>query len=231
MSIPRLAHNGLVGGSSPPGPTTHSRNCGDFLKACEMPRFGGDLVLPLGLRDPDLWFWRPMGAFFSALEIPFPGNGDHCSAETRFEWELLRRKPEHLVLAGPFGRQVGEADNSHAMRKASFDRSLDEIGREEGKRDVMLTLRTLQPSRVAMLVVFAVGSAVSSLSQRRPRAIEAIRRARFSERIARASCGLADLGTSISRRRLSGLLCQGTLNTLRLRDRLEPIASASSITN
>jgi len=76
-----------------------------------------------------------MGAFFSALEIPFPGNGDHCSAETRFEWELLRRKPEHLVLAGPFGRQVGEADNSHAMRKASFDRSLDEIGREEGKRD------------------------------------------------------------------------------------------------
>jgi hypothetical protein len=83
----------------------------------------------------DLWFWRPMGAFFSALEIPFPGNGDHCSAETRFEWELLRRKPEHLVLAGPFGRQVGEADNSHAMRKASFDRSVDEIGREEGKRD------------------------------------------------------------------------------------------------
>jgi hypothetical protein len=76
-----------------------------------------------------------MGAFFSALEIPFPGNGDHCSAETRFEWELLRRKPEHLVLAGPFGRQVGEADNSHAMRKASFDRSVDEIGREEGKRD------------------------------------------------------------------------------------------------
>jgi hypothetical protein len=37
----------------------------------------------------------------------------------------------------------------------------------------MLTLRTLQPSRVAMLVVFAVGSAMSSLSQRRPRAIEA----------------------------------------------------------
>jgi hypothetical protein len=50
-----------------------------------------------------------------------------------------------------------------------------------------------------MLVVFAVGSAMSSLSQRRPRAIEAIRRARFSERIARASCGLADSGTSISR--------------------------------
>jgi two-component system phosphate regulon sensor histidine kinase PhoR len=33
----------------------------------------------------------------------------------------LGRKPEHLILAGPFGRQVGEAGNSHAMRKASFD--------------------------------------------------------------------------------------------------------------
>jgi hypothetical protein len=51
----------------------------------------------------------------------------------------LGRKPEHLVLAGPFGRQVGKADNSHAMRKASFDRSLDEVGREEGKRRILVT--------------------------------------------------------------------------------------------
>src|SRR6516225_10070596 len=29
---------------------------------------------------------------------------------------LLRSKAEHLVLAGPFGWQVGEAGNSHAMR-------------------------------------------------------------------------------------------------------------------
>jgi hypothetical protein len=29
---PRFAHNGLVGGSSPPGPTTQSCATGDFLK-------------------------------------------------------------------------------------------------------------------------------------------------------------------------------------------------------
>ena len=44
------------------------------------------------------------------------------------------------MLAGPFGRQVGEADNSHAMRKPSFDRRLDEVGREEGKRDCHVDL-------------------------------------------------------------------------------------------
>jgi hypothetical protein len=35
----------------------------------------------------------------------------------------------HLVLARPFGRQVGEADYPHAMRKSSFDRRLDEKAR------------------------------------------------------------------------------------------------------
>jgi hypothetical protein len=45
---------------------------------------------------------------------------------------LLRSQAEHLVLAGPFGWQVGEADNSHAMREPPVDGGLDEIGREEG---------------------------------------------------------------------------------------------------
>jgi len=45
---------------------------------------------------------------------------------------LLRSKAEHLVLAGPFGWQVGEAGNSHAMREPPVDGGLDEIGREEG---------------------------------------------------------------------------------------------------
>ena len=79
----------------------------------------------------------------------------------------------------------------------------------------MLTLRTLQSSRLAMLAAFAVGSAMSSLSQRRPRAIDDMRRARFSERIARASCGGTDAGTRISHRRLSGGLCHGTFSILR----------------
>jgi hypothetical protein len=56
--------------------------------------------------------------------------------------ELVRRKSEHLVLAGPFSRQVGEADNSHAMREPSFNRHLDEVGRGEGKRDLPVMWRT-----------------------------------------------------------------------------------------
>src|SRR5258706_13582477 len=36
------AHNGLVGGSNPPGPTTQSCATGDFLKVYERPRIGGD---------------------------------------------------------------------------------------------------------------------------------------------------------------------------------------------
>jgi hypothetical protein len=88
----------------------------------------------------DLRFGGRIDAFFSAQEIPFPGNGDRSRQRLGSNGQLLRRKPEHLVLAGPFGRQVGEADYSHAMRKASFDRSLDEVGREEGKRDCHIDL-------------------------------------------------------------------------------------------
>jgi hypothetical protein len=43
-------------------------------------------------------------AFFSALEIPFPGNGDRSRQRLGSKRELLRRKPKHLVLARPFGR-------------------------------------------------------------------------------------------------------------------------------
>src|SRR6516225_4449792 len=87
------------------------------------------------LRPADLWLGGRIGAFFSAQEIPFPGNGDRGRRRLGSNGQLLGRKPKHLVLAGPFGRQVGEADNSHAMRKPSLDRSLDEVRREEGKRD------------------------------------------------------------------------------------------------
>ena len=48
---------------------------------------------------------------------------------------LQRRKAEHLVLASPFSRQIGEASNSHSMREPARDSCFDEIGREEGKRD------------------------------------------------------------------------------------------------
>ena len=58
--------------------------------------------------------------------------------------------------------------------------ALTRSGARKASEIVMLTFRTLQPSRPAMLSVFAVGSAMSSSSQRRPRAIDATRIARFS---------------------------------------------------
>ena len=43
-------------------------------------------------------------------------NGATAAPETRSNMPLLRSKAEHLVLAGPFGWQVGEAGSSHPMR-------------------------------------------------------------------------------------------------------------------
>jgi hypothetical protein len=43
----------------------------------------------------------------------------------------LSRKPEHLVLPGPFGWQVEEAGDAHAMGKPTLDGRPDEIRREE----------------------------------------------------------------------------------------------------
>ena len=96
------------------------------------PELAGFLCDRLVSEIADPWFGRRTGAFFSGPEIPFPGNGDRSRQRLGSNGQLFGRKPEHLVLAGPFGRQVGEADNSHAMRESSFDRSLDEVGRKEG---------------------------------------------------------------------------------------------------
>ena len=130
--------------------------------------------------------WGDVLALFLRPRNPFPGNEDRRRRRLGSNEELMRRKSEHLVLAGPFGRQVGEADDAHAVRERPSIAALTRSGATKATKIVMLTSRALQPSRVAMLYAFAVGSAMSSLSQRRPRAIDAIRRARFSERIARA---------------------------------------------
>jgi len=52
---------------------------------------------------------------------------------------------QHLVLLGPFGGQVGEAGNAHAMWKSTVNRRLDEIGREERERDRQVDLADAAP--------------------------------------------------------------------------------------
>ena len=53
---------------------------------------------------------------------------------------LLPRKAEHLVLPGPFRRQIGEASNAHAVGEPAIDGRFDQIGRKESKRDCHVDL-------------------------------------------------------------------------------------------
>jgi hypothetical protein len=73
-----LAHNGLVGGSSPPGPTTHSLTTGDFPKAFGILRFVGPISIP-AVRSENLLRggWREVGrnpAKVSSQKTLFPGQ-------------------------------------------------------------------------------------------------------------------------------------------------------------
>jgi hypothetical protein len=111
--------------------------------------------------------------------------------------------------------------------------ALTRLGAKKASEIVMLTWRTLQPSRAAMLSAFAVEFVITSLSHLRPRAIDATKVARVSERIGRTACGATDMGRRISRRRLQPVLRHDTFSTLRPRDPLEPFdfVSVSWITN
>ena len=65
--------------------------------------------------------------------------------------------------------------------------ALTRSGARKASETVMLIFRALQFSCLAMLSVLAVGSVMSSSSQRRPRAIDTTNLARVSERIGRAT--------------------------------------------
>ena len=77
---------------------------------------------------------------------------------------------------------------------------LTRSGARNANEIVIFTLRTLQLSRFATLSLVAVAS--SSSSQRRPRAIEPINVARFSERIGRSFRNSVPSGNSTSQRRV-----------------------------
>src|ERR1700745_89930 len=80
--------------------------------------------------------------------------------------ELMGGKAKHLVLLGPCGGQVGEAGNAHAMRKATVHRRLDEIGREERKRDRHIDLADAAPLAFGNCFGVAIPLVASSSSQR-----------------------------------------------------------------
>ena len=100
------------------------------------PQLAGFCTTMRSLRPPIRGASGDLARLSLAPEIRLPGNRRPPSAETWFEW----RKAEHLALARPFGGQVGEANNSHAVRESSFDRSPDEVGCEESERDCHVDL-------------------------------------------------------------------------------------------
>jgi hypothetical protein len=83
------------------------------------------------------------------LGIPFPGKRETGWRETGSTcgdyavWRLRGGQTEHAVLMRPFGRKFAETRDTHSM---GLDGCLDEVGCKEGKRERMLTLRTLQLS-------------------------------------------------------------------------------------
>ena len=115
-----------------------------------------------------------MGGLSLAAKSRFPETETAERQRLVRMWRLPHRKAEHLALTRPFGGQIGEASHSHSVREPPLDGGLDEIGREEGERDrhVDLAGRCI----LALRDAFDVGCrdrSISSLSQRRPRAIDA----------------------------------------------------------
>jgi len=86
--------------------------------------------------------------------------------------------------------------------------ALTKSGARKAGEIVIFALRMLHFSRFAMLSGVAVAPAISSSSQRRPRAIDATNVARVSERIGRACLGDVPSGRRISRRRVDIVFCQ-----------------------
>ncbi len=101
---------------------------------------------------------------------------------------LLRGRPSIWCWRDHSAGRSREAGDSHAARQSTFDGGLDEIGRKEGERDRHVDLADAAASRASRCFRRSpLASAISSLSQRRPRAIDATKVARVSDRIGRAS--------------------------------------------
>ena|SRR6185437_2443790 len=109
--------------------------------------------------------------------------------------------------------------------------ALTRSGARKASEIVMLILRALQPSRCAIASAVFVRSITSSFNHCRPLAIEAIRSARFSDRIGRTGSDDADAGKRISRRHIDEVLRHGTASRRKLGRRFAfaPFILASSM--
>jgi hypothetical protein len=129
------AHNRLVGGSSPPGPTTRSSVCGDFLNRRRMPAIGGLLCsAKISVRAGGESQGR-FGGLSLALKICVSRKPETWFAETRFEIPSNAKGGRASCAAPtipPAGRRV---EHPHAVRECAIERGFDEIGGEESQRN------------------------------------------------------------------------------------------------
>jgi hypothetical protein len=105
--------------------TTQFGVSGDFPRACQRPPEGGVVVRPLGLSEtPDDGLADVLALFSLAWESRFPATETAAGRDSVRMGDLLPRKPEHLVLAGPFGRQVGETGRTVYPPKCDVERTV-----------------------------------------------------------------------------------------------------------
>ena len=131
---------------------------------------------------PGAWFWL---AFSPLLSL---GSANPFLARASRLLQAGSDQPIRPSIAvwrdhstGASRRRVTPMPRGNRPSIAAFTRS----GARKARDIVMLTWRTLHPSRLAMRSTSAFASSTSSLSQRRPRAIDAIKVARVSDRIGR----------------------------------------------
>jgi hypothetical protein len=98
--------------------------------------------------------------------------------------------------------------------------ALTRSGARNASEIIILIFRVLHPSRFAMVSELAATSVINSLSQRRPRAIEATSVARVSDLIGRTCRGDVPAGKRISRFRVESVFCHRTLRISAARWRL-----------
>ena len=91
--------------------TTHSGRTGVSWSLTNSAHFGpelaGFLCCRLVSETADLWFGDVLTLFSPPWKSRFPATETAVGRDSVRMGQLFDRKPEHLVLAGPFGRQVG----------------------------------------------------------------------------------------------------------------------------
>ena len=144
----------------------------------------------------------------SGLSKPVPGAARNCPQD-QIDKPSIAYWRDHS--AGASRRRVTPMPRGSRPSTAAFTSS----GARNASEIVILTCRMLHLSRAAICSTLVTVPATISSSQRRPRAIDAMSVARVSARMGRRSCGGADTGTMISRRRFIGVFFHGTHRTSR----------------